>query len=253
MDTNISEPEQGAAATADLLQEPHVEGVDIKSSGASSDEERLAAGISTIGLQTKRLSGAQRKRLTRERKMKEGTWTEKMPPRKTPSSQEKGAVGSSGGVKRPHSDSSTPSSETQQPKKTRSTQVQTESYKEAVAGIKMAVIHRRHPDIELDQIQVDLIQAKLLSAVDANPLGKAPPQFLYSKLAQGVFWITCANEPSMFWLMRTVSGLGEVWEAAELTVVDSKDLPRRPRVLVHILDTSDVTTVITRLGFKILS
>jgi hypothetical protein len=90
--------------------------VDLKSSVASSDEERLAAGISTMGLQTKRLSGAQRIRLIRERKMREETWTEKKPPRKTPSSQDKGMVGGSGGVKRPHSDSSTPSLEKQQPK-----------------------------------------------------------------------------------------------------------------------------------------
>jgi hypothetical protein len=38
--------------------------VEQKPSAASSDEERLAAGISTIGLQTNRLSGAQWKRLT---------------------------------------------------------------------------------------------------------------------------------------------------------------------------------------------
>jgi hypothetical protein len=94
-----------------------VEVVDLKSSVASSDEERLAAGNSTIGMQTKRLSGAQRKRLIRERKMREGTWMEKKTPRKTPSSQDMGAVGSSGGVKRPHSDSSTLSLEKQQPKK----------------------------------------------------------------------------------------------------------------------------------------
>jgi hypothetical protein len=223
--------------------------VDIKSSIASSDEERLAAGISRIGLLTKRLSEAQRKRLTRERKM-EGTWMEKKPPRKTPSSQEKGVVESSGGVKGPHSHSSTPSSETQQPKEPRSTQVQTGSYKEAVAGIKMVIIHRRHPDVKLDHTQVDLIQVKLLSAVDANPLGEAPPQFLYFKFAQGVFWITCANEPSKIWLMRTISGLGELWEGAELTVVDSNDLPKRPRVLVHIPDTSGVTTVIKCLGIQ---
>jgi hypothetical protein len=49
-----------------------VEVVDLKSSLASSDEERMAAGTSTIGLQTKRLSGAQRKRLIRERKMRKG-------------------------------------------------------------------------------------------------------------------------------------------------------------------------------------
>jgi hypothetical protein len=74
-----------------LQQQPHAEVIDIKCSVASTDEERLAAGISTIGLQTKRFSGAQRKRFTRERKLKEGTWAEKKTPRKTPSSQEKGA------------------------------------------------------------------------------------------------------------------------------------------------------------------
>jgi len=63
--------------------------------------------------------------------------------------------------------------------------VQTGSYKEAVAGIKMTIIHRRHPDVKLDQTQVDMIQVKRLTAVDANPLGETQPQFLYSKFAQG--------------------------------------------------------------------
>jgi hypothetical protein len=63
MDMKILDTKQGAATTADLSQhEPHAEIVDLKSSVASSDEERLAAGVSAIRLQTKRLSGAQRKR-----------------------------------------------------------------------------------------------------------------------------------------------------------------------------------------------
>jgi hypothetical protein len=185
MDTSTFEPEQEAAAPADLLQqEPHVEVVGSKSSVDLSDEERLAADVSMTRLQTKKLSGAQWKRLTRERKMEEGTWMDKKPPRKTPSSQEMGAVRSNGGVKRPHSDSSTPSSQKHQPKKPRKTQVQTGSYKETAAGIRMAVIHRRHPDVKLDQAQADLIQVKLLSAANANPSGEVPLQFLYSKFAQ---------------------------------------------------------------------
>jgi len=49
---------QEAATSADLSQqEPHLEVVKVMHSVASSDEERLAAGNSTIGLQTKRLSG----------------------------------------------------------------------------------------------------------------------------------------------------------------------------------------------------
>jgi hypothetical protein len=44
--------------------------------------------------------------------------------------------------------------------------------------------------------------------------------------------------------------MGDVWEGAELTVVNSKDLPKRPRVLVRIPDTSEVTTVVTRSGIQ---
>jgi len=146
---------QAAATTADLSQqEPHLEVVDVMSSVASSNEERLATSISMIGLQTKRLSGVHQKRLTRERKMREGTWMEKKPPGKTPSTQSKDRAGCSGGMKRPHSDSSTPPLEKTANKKPRSTQVQTRTYKEAVVGIKMANIHICHPDVKLDQTQL---------------------------------------------------------------------------------------------------
>jgi hypothetical protein len=74
MDTREMELKQGAAA--DLLQQgPRVEVADSGTSAVSSDEEKLAAGISTIGLQAKGPSGAQRRRLTREGGMMEGTWT----------------------------------------------------------------------------------------------------------------------------------------------------------------------------------
>jgi hypothetical protein len=133
MDTRNFETKQGTATTADLPQQEPYEGVaDLKSSVASLDEERLAEGISTIGLQTKRLSGAQRKKAYLRKKMREGTRMEKKPPGKTPSPQDKCAEESSVGVKRPHSDSRTPSLEKQQPKTSRNTQVQTGSYKEAV-------------------------------------------------------------------------------------------------------------------------
>ena len=60
-------------------------------------------------------------------------------------------------------------------------------------------------------------------------------------------WITCANESSKVWLIRKVSELWELWDGAELTVVDSKDLPRRPKVLVRIPNTYEINTVMTRL------
>jgi hypothetical protein len=143
MDTKEKKLRQGASANLSR-QKPHREVVETKTSAAPSDEEKLAAGISTIRLQNKRISGAQRKNFIRERKM-EGTRTVETPPRKTPPSQVKGTEGSSVGVKGPHSDSSTPSQD-KQPKKPRNTQVQTGTYKEAVTGIKMAIIQWRNPE-----------------------------------------------------------------------------------------------------------
>jgi hypothetical protein len=96
---------------ADLIQQDSlVESVGFESFALPSDEDGLAAGVFTTRLQTSRLSGAQRKKLIKVKKMKEGTWTVEKPTGKTPSSQEKVVAGSSGDVKRPHSDSSTPPS-----------------------------------------------------------------------------------------------------------------------------------------------
>jgi hypothetical protein len=89
--------------------QPQLEFEEPKSSAASPAEESLGAGILTTGLQKKRLSGAQRKRLTRDRKMKEDTWKDKRPPGKPSSSQTKDMTEGSGGMKRSYSDSGTPS------------------------------------------------------------------------------------------------------------------------------------------------
>jgi hypothetical protein len=119
-DTREMELKQGAAA--DLLQQgPHVDVADSGTYAVSSDEERLAAGISTIGLQAKGPSGAHRRRLTREGGMKGGSWTAERPPGGAPSSRVKGTAGGGEVVKGPHSDSSTPSLEGQQPPKKRGT------------------------------------------------------------------------------------------------------------------------------------
>jgi hypothetical protein len=95
-----------------------------------------------------------------------------------------------------------------------------------------------------------MIQIKLLNAVDGTSLEETSPQFLYSKFTHRIFWITCANEHSKVWLTRTISDLEELWEGAELKVVDSKDLPKRPRVLVRVPNSSEVTTVMTRLRIQ---
>jgi hypothetical protein len=99
MDTREMKLKQGAAA--DLLQQgPHVEVAESGTSALSSDEERLAAGISTIGLQAKGPSGAQWRRLSREGGMKEGTWMAERPLGGAPS-RVKGMAGGWGSEETP--------------------------------------------------------------------------------------------------------------------------------------------------------
>jgi hypothetical protein len=79
----------------------------------------------------------------KEKKMNEGTWRERGPPHKTPSPQDEGAEGSSGDVKLPHSDSSTPSQEKQLPKNPRTTQVQTGTFNLFASGFKWLTMNLR--------------------------------------------------------------------------------------------------------------
>jgi hypothetical protein len=138
-----TESSQGTVTSVDLLQQdPTEESADPKPSVVSSEEEKLATGVSAIGLKTKRLSGAQRRKLNKEKKIQEGTWMERIPPSKDPKSGERSEAGGSGGVKRMHSDLSTPATERRHSKKPRNAEAQTGSDTEAVAGIKMAVIDK---------------------------------------------------------------------------------------------------------------
>jgi hypothetical protein len=50
--------------------------------------------------------------------------------------------------------------------------------------------------------------------------------------------------------MRNISGSGELWEDAKLTIVKSKDLRKRPRVFVRISDASEFTSIMTPLRIQ---
>jgi hypothetical protein len=50
--------------------------------------------------------------------------------------------------------------------------------------------------------------------------------------------------------MRTVESLGELWEGMELKVVNFRNLPKRPRVLVRIPGNMEVTKVLSCLKIQ---
>ncbi|KAJ8978471.1 hypothetical protein NQ317_016997 [Molorchus minor] len=81
-------------------------------------------------------------------------------------------------------------------------------------------------EITLNQEQADLVQNHIGDVMDSTP-GRSdrPLQFARTTFSGGVLWMTCANEHAK---METVRALGKVWDDADLTTVESKDLPKKP-------------------------
>lgn len=225
------------------------------SMGTQKTTETITAVLDNLELQKKKLSGAQLRKLRKERKMAAGTWTTEKPPKKdhrhskttkeNPGERKEDVKRGQEGKKRPREDSKTPPQRNKKPRKT-----QTGTYSEALTEFKMAVIDRRHPEVTLDQEQAELIQNKLVDAMDGTPTGSdCLLQFARTTFSGGVLWMTCANENTKRWLMENVKNLGGLWEGADLTTVESKDLPKRPRVLVFIpKPVEEEEKIRTRLG-----
>lgn len=211
-----------------------------ESTGTRGTADTISAGVTQLGLQRTKLSGAQRRRLRKEKKIAEGTWLEKKP-QKVDHSKREGGAKKIAGPKRPRDESKSPPHAAKKPRSAGT--AQTGNYSEVAAGFKMAVIDRRHPEVTVDQSQADLIQKKLLSALISTPFGSAGTvQFLRTTYSGGVLWMTCANEYTRNWLKETVPTLRDLWEGADLTVVESNSLPRRPRVLVLLPTVEGVST-----------
>jgi hypothetical protein len=85
--------------------------------------------------------------------------------------------------------------------------------------------------------------------VDVNPESEAKTLFLHSIFAQGSYWFNVSmNLPTPGCCGLSVE-LG-FWERMELTVVDFKNLPKRPRGSVCIPGTMDVTKAMSRLRIQ---
>ncbi|KAJ8952336.1 hypothetical protein NQ318_017230 [Aromia moschata] len=216
------------------------------SAGTSGTADTITAKVKLLGNEP-RLSGAQKRKLTKARKMAEGTWTKEKPKRKTPNDPPtQGQKEKPGEGKRIRSDSQSP----RQAKRPRSGKPQAGSYSEAAKGIKMAVIDRRHPDIILNQEQADLVQNKIVDAIDEAPSGSETQlQFDRTSFSGGVLWMTCANEATALWLRGEIGNLTGLWEDAALIAVEAKELPKRPKVLAFFPGpVEQEEKVRTRLG-----
>jgi hypothetical protein len=215
--------------------------------GEDTTLDKTVSAIRRIRLERqKKLSGAQKKKLTKEKKMAEGTWIEnipKKPPPIKPSDENNSTVTvprpSSSGLqgsrtpmlssKRQHSEDNTPVSDQRKLAKRARSEDRPE-YRDALC-IKMAVIWEGFPN----EAFTDDLQFELLNRMEGLLSGTGPT-FETCKLEDGAIIIICMDKPSMNWLQKTIGEMNpcnnmvmKVGEAKEL-IQTSKIIMKLPKI-----------------------
>ncbi|VEN40509.1 unnamed protein product [Callosobruchus maculatus] len=248
---------------------PHTRATNMDADSSKGEHKSIADSVAAeLGLdKNQRLSGAQRRKLKKAIKMAEGTWREEKPykkplsqdcreekPYKKPLNQDWREEKPSGvykypkemshqGIKRPRND---PKPELNTPKRSRQDEGLAKATSEDASN-RMVVIHEQHPIITLDKDQADIILEKLGDILHKDSTSACPLQFLSVTFRVGAILMSCANEATVVWLRKAVASLKE-----DLTIVESKDLSKMPRVSVFIpepeAENQEEVRIITLLG-----
>lgn len=196
------------------------------------------------GTGVKRLSGAARRKLKRVRRAAESKVLEGGPeqPSKLPEVKKTEAS------KRRRSDESTPNRETKRPKHG-SPKDATRSFKEAIEGQKMAIIHQ---DMEghLTEEDTGKLKTWIIQRIDSmgEEEGKVYPRFTEARYRAGALHIVCSDAASRGWLGRQLEQ-AVPWEGARLRLVEAKNLPKPVRAMVWIPGPQEEPgAIIKRIG-----
>jgi hypothetical protein len=200
-----------------------------KDSFEVEDTAQLQESVERLKLRDKRLSGAARKRL--RWLLKQGI------PEDQARSQAAKPIDPEGrGSKRAHSDGSTPEAATKKrptptggvlPQDTSMAPKVTApiSFKQAVEGKKVGILHQGFPEDSLSNDQMKAIQEAILQKIVDLEEGSVKPKFLGSTYRAGWMVLNCENEATAKWLLDHVGTLSP-WEGAKLKAVEKKDLPK---------------------------
>uniref|UniRef100_A0A1B6K1V5 DUF4780 domain-containing protein n=2 Tax=Homalodisca liturata TaxID=320908 RepID=A0A1B6K1V5_9HEMI len=132
-------------------------------------------------------------------------------------------------------------------RKEQSGQPQKPSYKQAVAGIRVGVLHSNFPETLLTTEQMEKIQSFILEAIVEEQEGPYSPRFYGINRRQGVLILTCENTETAEWLKGKQDSL-KPWEEASLRIVPEEEIPRARIATVYLPDSIlDTTEKIMKL------
>lgn len=98
------------------------------------------------------------------------------------------------------------------------------SYRDVVEGIRIGVIHSDHPNTQLSNDSMNLIQAKILAILPSAVKVGVNPQFRGISLRPGWMVINCLNEVTAAWLQKQSELIS--LDDASVKIVREEDIPR---------------------------
>lgn len=201
---------------------------------SEDSEKRLLEDVNKLHLEgrskRKPICGAEKKRRRKARWAASGT--------------QEAMSSTSGGSKRRLTPGETPPDSRQPEKKPKVPHLKPSSYAQAVeSSLRVAIVSDGYPETKLSEEQSAALDKQIWKTLVGLPPEVAMPNFHESRLVQGAYMISCANDPSKEWLKEAVKSL-KPWEGAKLHLVEQSDLPKLKRMLVWIPgETKELTEI----------
>lgn len=219
----------------------------LKSPTSTTSAKELEDSIEKLQLKEKKakLSGAARKRF--KWLIKSGLSPEEA---REKAFQPMGKSSNEKGTKRARSDGSTPETVAKKHKPVESGKTNSGeptplggtsssiSFKQAVTGIKIGVLHKGFPNESLNTEQLKLTQESILNKILEGTEGPIKPKFLGTTFKAGWLAVHCADKATAEWLKDSVPQL-KPWPEANLIAGEEKDLPKSSIVNAYFPNSTE--------------
>jgi hypothetical protein len=136
-------------------------------------------------------------------------------------------------LKRPRSEGSTPTEAARTPKRPRDFKGP-ETYKEALANIKVAIFRKTYPKDKLTEDDQNSILEILWEVLRRTPIGELPHLKSY-RLEGGALIYICADQQSGQWFIKAIDN-HRLESGARLKATDARNLPKPIRMALRIRD-----------------
>lgn len=104
------------------------------------------------------------------------------------------------------------------------------SYRDVVNSVKVGILPKEYPNVELTKEQMAATSKAILAKVAGQRKEALKPKFGLCAFKPGYLVIVCKNQETANWLKTTITSITP-WQGAELLAVDESEIPQ-PEILI---------------------